>query len=672
MIKNAITNQLASIQLVSTPKIRNIFAVMATVFLFAAFMLIGMVLTTHMAGTVKAANGIFEQDGETIYPLDVAVTVDSLIKLDEGAPPLIEVKFNAIEDVYLYEHEFVFNLDKVEISEVFLPPSTPKSDEFFGDYFVHYDTSIISLQLEELPTEPFTLQVDYLACTELGYCYPPAEAVFEYDPTTGHTTVLKAGGLAGFMLDLLEPAGLETSSVDNLNQDYSEMSVSEQSRVTSILTDKSLFLILLAFFGFGLLLTFTPCVLPMIPIVSSIVIGQGSDVTKKRAFCISLSYVLGMGLTYTTIGVIAGLMGASLQLLMQTPWIIGLFAFVFVLLSLSMFGFYELALPRAWTSRVNSAIDKQSGKLLWGTFIVGCLSALVLSPCVTAPLIGALTFISQSGDAVVGGLALFAMSLGMGAPLILVATFGSQYLPKAGAWMNYVKAIFGVGLLAVAILLLERLWQGPMILALWGALAVLTAWIMGLSELFNSSTKTDDSHSSIKKSLIQAIWIVVFLWGVIMLIGAGLGNRDWQKPLASLSFNPSSSISNEVGELLKPVAINNLDELVQETNNAVANNQLTILDFYADWCLYCQIYKDRIFPSAEVQERLNEFSWLKADVTKVSQEHRALMEHFGVFAPPAIIFIDSNGNEIIEARIVGELSKEEFVMHLDNVLEFAR
>jgi thiol:disulfide interchange protein DsbD len=413
------------------------------------------------------------------------------------------------------------------------------------------------------------------------------------------------------------------------------------------------------FFGFGLLLAFTPCVFPMIPILSGIIAGQGPSITARKAFVLSLVYVLAMALTYSVAGVLAGLFGANLQAAFQNPWILGLFALVFVALALSMFGFYELQLPSSLQTRLAEISNRQAGGSLVGVAIMGLLSALIVGPCVAPPLAGALIFIGQTGNAVLGGIALFALSLGMGAPLIAIGTSAGELLPRAGAWMDAVKAVFGVAMLAVAILLLERILPPAIAMLLWSLLLIGSAVFLGaLQDL--------PPEAGGWRKLWKGLGFVLLTYGVLMLVGAASGGKDTVLPLRGLALTGASGATapHALFRHVKSAA-----DLDRELAAASATGKPVMLDFYADWCVTCKEMERYTFSDPAVVARMSRFVLLQADVTANDEQDQALMrERFGIPGPPAILFFDAQGRERQGYRVIGFMSAEEFAAHLRRAL----
>ncbi|MEM1232371.1 MAG: protein-disulfide reductase DsbD, partial [Pseudomonadota bacterium] len=448
--------------------------------------------------------------------------------------------------------------------------------------------------------------------------------------------------------------------------------VTEEQRLAGLLASGGLLGSLLIFFGGGLLLAFTPCVLPMVPILSSIIVGEAGrsegGIGRGRAFTLALAYVIGMAVTYAVLGVLVGLFGASLnvQAALQSPAVLTTFAIVFVLLSLSMFGFYELQLPQGLQTRLNDLGGRMGGGKHLSVLVMGSLSALVVSPCVSAPLAGALIYLSTTGDALLGGAALLALGFGMGVPLLLIGASGGHLLPRAGAWMNGVKAVFGVLLLAVAIWLLERVVAPQLTLALWAALAIGSAVYLGALDLSPASGWGQFRKASGAFGLI---------YGVLLLIGAASGAEDPLRPLARLSAAPASAplvaSASAAGDQTTGVwmPVDSLDDVNLQLAQAAARAEPVLLDLYADWCISCKVMERSVFPRPEVAALLGEFRLLRADVTANSPDHKALMDQFGLFGPPSMVFFSKDGSVIKEVTLQGELGAEAFAGHLALVLD---
>ncbi|MCF6322934.1 MAG: protein-disulfide reductase DsbD [Gammaproteobacteria bacterium] len=553
-------------------------------------------------------------------------------------PNTLVLRWDVAENYYLYRGRFAFKLvdtEGVELLPFRAPKGVLKEDENFGEMEVYFNEAVVTLPLKRtnLAAMPLTLSVTYQGCAEDGFCYPPITKTAEFD---------------------LSEASVSEGSVDSSTPVF----VPEHERIAQELAGDGWFLTVLSFFGIGLLLAFTPCVLPMMPILSSIIVGEGEKVTTRRAFSLSLTYVLAMSLTYTVAGVLAGMFGQNLQIMFQDPWIIGSFSLLFVVLAMSMFGFYELQMPSAIQSRLDAMSRKQSGGTLIGAGVMGFLSALIVGPCVAAPLAGILIYIGMSGDAVFGGLSLFVLSLGMGTPLLLFGTSAGKLLPKLGAWMDSIKAVFGVMLLGLAIWMLERVIPAQIAMFLWAILLIGTAVYLG------ALTRLESTASGWQK-LWKGLGLVMLIYGVIVMLGASIGGRDVLQPMHGTTLMGGGS-KTEAHLTFK--TIKSLADLESEVKNAASQNQAVMFDFYADWCVDCKIMEKRTFTDVNVHKALDNVLLLQADVTPNDEIDQELLQAFGLFGPPAILFFDTNGNEIKSHRVIGFMAAEEFAAHVNSAL----
>ncbi|MGE5153663.1 MAG: protein-disulfide reductase DsbD [Bdellovibrio bacteriovorus] len=570
-------------------------------------------------------------------------------RAEVSAPDRLELTWDIAPETYLYADKVELLLEQAPetaLGPFQLPAGEIKKDSILpdgstGDVEVFHnriDLSVPLIRGSTAPTE-VTLVAKFQGCAERGICYPPQ---------TQRVTLSLPEALAAAVL----PAARAAESV-SATAGAAEPMVSEQDQIAEVLKGGNLWLIVAAFFGFGLLLAFTPCVFPMIPILSGIIAGQGPSITTRKAFTLSVVYVLAMALTYTVAGVLAGLFGANLQAAFQNPWILSLFALVFVALALSMFGFYDLQLPSSLQSKLAELSNKQEGGTLIGVAIMGLLSALIVGPCVAPPLFGALIYISQTGDAVLGGVALFALSLGMGAPLIAIGTSAGKLLPRAGAWMDAVKAVFGVLLLAVAILLLERILPAAVAMILWGLLLICSAVYLGaLSQL--------PEGASGWRKLWKGLGVFLLIYGALMVLGAAAGGKDTIQPLRGLAVGGAGGAGTEHPAFKRIKTVADLDREL-----AAAAGKPVMLDFYADWCVSCKEMERYTFSDATVIQEMGRFVLLQADVTANDVADQALMQgRFGIPGPPAMLFFDSNGKELRNFRLVGFKPAAEFAEHL--------
>ncbi len=529
----------------------------------------------------------------------------------------IEVAFAIAKGYYLYRDKFRFAVDgeSVTLGSPVFPRGKEKNDENFGKVEVFYNSVAIRLPVERHAsgTLPLRLNVTSQGCADAGVCYPPQmQTVTLTLPDPAST-----------------PAAPPPAAVD----------ADESGKIAGILRDAGFWANLAFFFVAGLGLALTPCVLPMIPILSGIIAGQGHKASHARGFALSLAYVLGMAVTYAAAGIAAGLTGTLLSAALQNAWVLGAFALVFVVLSFSMFGFYELQLPTALQSKLSEESGHLRGGRGVGVFAMGALSALIVGPCVAAPLAGALLYIGQTGDAVLGGTALFVMALGMGAPLIAVGTAGGSLLPKTGPWMEGVKKGFGVLLLATAVWLIAPVVPPVVPMLAWAALLIVPAiYLHALDPL--------PPHARGWQRFWKGVGIVMLLTGAALLIGALAGSRDPLQPLAGL--RGQAVAAQETKLPFEPVR-----SLAELDARLAAVDRPVMLDFYADWCVSCKEMEKFTFADPAVRDKLAGFTLLKADVTANTADDKALLARFGLYGPPGIIFFDRGGREIAGLRVVG-------------------
>jgi thioredoxin:protein disulfide reductase len=597
---------------------------------------------------------IFDLSTIQAKPLSALLDTQPLGKIDDFLPPdkAFELAASLEDDeinlywqikpgYYLYRDIFAFkSLNEIELAPVILPEGQMIHDATYGDTEVYYHGVIAKLPLiNTYEQKIIALRVEYQGCAAAGLCYPPIAKIIHI-PLDGGEIIIN---------DVVEEEFVPAPS--NLAPTIE----SEQDRITRLLSSNNLWYVMLVFFGFGLLLSLTPCVFPMIPILSGIIIGQGQEVSTKRAFIMSLVYVLAMALTYTILGVLTGLLGQNLQLIFQNPWVLVGFALVFVWLALAMFGFYEIQLPSALQTKLTSTSNKLRGGTLVGVAIMGILSALIVGPCVAAPLAGALLYISHTGDAVLGGLALFSMSIGMGVPLLLIGTSAGHLLPRAGAWMNHTKYVFGVLMLAVAIWMVERILPGQIIMLFWAGLFISSAVYLGI---FDKIPPDISWLGRLQKSLA----FILLLYGVLLLLGAASGSHNPLQPLDKLvATNTKSSLTSLQFQYIKGNA---------QLEQALVNNKQNyiMLDFYADWCVSCKEMEHITFAQPQVQALMQQFVLLKTDVTANDSLDKELYQRFNIFGPPAIIFFAPSGQELTGFRLVGFMSAQQFEQHLTQIL----
>ncbi len=566
------------------------------------------------SGTGAAANDFLPVDAA--FPLEATA---------EG-PDRILVRFGTQPGYYLYRHRLSFATDTpgVTLGTASMRQGEPKTDEFFGTQEVFHDELLISLPVSRDGSRPLDmmLEVGFQGCAEAGLCYPPEKRRLAVSLPAG-TGEAVAGSRPGGAA----PAGF----------------VSEQDRLAALIRDGGLPWVLATFFGLGLLLAFTPCVLPMVPILSGIIAGGGPGITQRRAFLLSLTYVLGMAAMNTLAGIAAAAAGQQVQAAFQQPWIIIAFSALFVVLALSMFGAFTVQVPAALQTRLSEASNRQRAGTFAGVAVMGALSALIVSACVAPPLFAALAVISQTGDLVRGGGALFAMSLGMGVPLLAIGTSAGRWLPRAGGWMETVKKLFGVLMLGVAAWMLARIVPERWALLLWAVPAAAGAAVLWLA--------AGGARAAGARWAMRGAASALAVWGLALLAGVVLGGRD---PLA-----PIPQLAGEHREL-EFRRIKSLQDLEGEVASAARAGRPVMLDFYADWCVSCKEMEKYTFTDAEVQSALADAVLLQADVTANDEQDQALLKHFGIFGPPTIAFYGADGTERPAFRVVGFMKAPEF------------
>ncbi len=578
-----------------------------------------------------ASSLIFGGAADDLLPVDEAFVMNARF---DGANELV-VAWQIAPGYYLYSDKFGFEADGgLGLGNASLPPGEPHYDENFGDVEVFYDYVEATIPFSRAsPDEiPVTVRGQFQGCRENSICYPPGEQTMALVLPAASEFAVPAGG--------------------------GDVMVSEQDRLAALVLSDSWLIVLGTFYGLGLLLAFTPCVLPMVPILSGIIAGQ-DKVTATRGFALSFSYVMGMAVTYTAAGALAALAGEQIQAIFQRPWIITLFAGLFVVLALGMFGLYELQVPAAIQTRVNKLASRQKGGTFAGVAVMGALSALIVTTCVAPPLVATLAVIGQSGDVVRGAGALFALSLGMGSPLLLVGASAGKLLPHAGAWMNVVKAGFGVMMLGLAIWMMERILPGSVTLTLWALLVFLTGVFLGAFEPL-------PQDPAAPRRLAKGLGVLACLYGALMLIGATLGGENPLRPLprgALLALN-GLPVQTEQLDFVDVETVTTLDGLLAE---ARAAGRPVMVDFTAEWCVSCKEMEEYTFPDPGVVAALEPFMLLRADVTANDDNDQELLDRFNSFGPPTIAFFDRQGLEREPYKLVGYVPAEEFAAHVDRL-----
>jgi thiol:disulfide interchange protein DsbD len=554
---------------------------------------------------------------DSVLTEEQAFLVETIAMDDDS----LSTRFSIQPNIYLYKDKVQIKslTEGITIKNWSFPAAQIKDDPHFGQVEVYFNEVEIDVEINRIKTDvlKLDLQVDFQGCVDEGICYPPAMRLIEVD----------------------------LPKMKTINQASVTSNLSEQDQIQKDLEDNSWWKTILKFFGFGLLLALTPCIFPMIPILSGLIVGQG-EITRSRAFMLSLIYVLAMALAYTAAGVIAGLLGANIQAAFQKPWIIILFSSIFVLLSLSMFGYYELQLPASWQSKLSNLSNKQKSGSYIGVGIMGFLSAIIVGPCVAPPLAGAVLYISNTGDPVVGGFALFAMSLGMGVPLLMIGASAGQWMPQSGGWMNVVKAFFGIALIAMAIWFLSRIIPGPVALLLYGILALLSSVFW-----FRYAVKNGVKGKALGGLFIIKLALMVI--GALQVYGAIKGHSDPLHPLRKYDHFEFTKIKS-YDDLQKAI---------------VASDKPVLLDFYADWCVECIHMEKTTYVDSAVKIELQRFLVLKADVTAQDDLDKELMKKFKIIGPPATLFFSKDNKILPSHNFFGYKAAKEFIQHLQAIKE---
>jgi len=573
--------------------------------------------------------GIFDSSQERTTAISAS---DAIQYESQAVDGQLQVLFTLADHIYLYRDKLKLSIKDgtpykqakfVETPEIIQDPS-------FGEVAVFFNVATLMIDTSALPANTSQITMKYQGCDKaIGLCYPPQKVI----------------------LDIPTNKAVNTQAPTNQSNSISELD--NAGSIQGFLQNAGTLLVIATFLLLGIGLTFTPCVLPMVPILSSVIAGH-DNLTPRKGFMLSTSYVLGMAITFALAGVLVGVLGArfNIQIYMQQPWVLGIFAGLFVLLALSMFGFYEIRLPRFIQDPLDKLNQNQKGGGFISVFLMGGLSAIVVSPCVTAPLAGALVYISTTGDAVLGGFALFALGLGMGLPLIAIGTTGASVMPKAGMWMDQVKTFFGVLLLAVALWILGRVLPEDIYLAGWIILLGSYGVILGAFEAAESS----------KQRLVKGFALLAFALAMMLMFKLVVGNTTHPAPpvMSGASQQVTSTASDSVFKTITTQA-----QLETLLGAARTQEKIVMVDLYADWCIECKIMAKTLFADEQVKTELAKFESIKLDITEFNEFHKSYLEEKGIFGPPALLFYGLDGNIIEDAQVLGEISKEDFLQHLD-------
>jgi thiol:disulfide interchange protein DsbD len=592
-----------------------------------------------------AQQSIFDTSSTSLFSND-----DEFLKVDQAFSfnfnqqnDQLHISFNISEGYYLYRHQFKFTANNTSYSDIELPTGIDHEDEFFGVQQIYTEQLAFTVNIEQA-SEDATITVRYQGCAEKGLCYPPTKKVIVLDKVFAHN---ESNNTSAVLSALAKVGDNATAANQKTGQVTSS---SEQHKLADMLKQDSLLLTLIAFFIGGLLLSFTPCVFPMYPILTGIIVGQGKALTTKKAFTLSFFYVQGMAVTYTLLGIVVALAGAQFQAAFQHPIVLIALSILFIFLALSMFGLFNLALPASWQNKLNNLSNKQKGGSVVGVVMMGVISGLVASPCTTAPLTGALLYISQTGDVVLGASALYALSLGMGLPLLILGSSGGKLLPKAGAWMNIIKNIFGLLLLAVPIFLLERFIPEIASQALWSLLVLSAASYFYVANL-NANNR--------------GFWFGVRSLIIFLMLFFG-ANMAYQ--LVTPNHNLPVVESHTTQTVQHFTQVETLEELKAAITQANEQGKTVMLDLYADWCIACKEFEKYTFPDNKVQKALANTLLIQIDLTDTGAgKNIELMEHFNVFGLPSILFFNLQGQELDQQRITGFMEADEFSTHINTL-----
>ena len=604
-----------------------------------------------LASAIQAAlPGITSIDDDIPSAAD-AIQVNALALPEEQA---ILVSFSLYPHVYLYRHKLAFRLLDThgnllnDFADYQPPAGKPKVDEIFGDVEVYYDFVEMQLPLASVPLVDAVLEVTSQGCLEDVLCYPPRTSKLPIS-FVGDADAADAGGVTN--IPSTTPTAVPTAS----NGFIDTLSSQDANAFSSWMGQHGLGMIVLLFFVGGLLLAFTPCVFPMIPILSGIIAGAGTP-SAKKGFSLSLAYVLGVALPYTLAGMLVASFGAglNLQVLLQHPAAIITSAVVFVLLSLAMFGLYEMQLPEYLRSRLHHLGDKQQGGSLTGAAIMGTISGLVVSPCVTPILAGSLIYVAGTGDLLTGALSLFFLAFGMGVPLIIMGTGGGHLLPRAGGWMEEIKRFFGITMLGIAIWLLDRIIADSLAMGLMGFL------LAGYGVYLGAFEQVAEGASRLKRTIA----LMLTLYGMLLVVGAAGGGSDPLQPLqrtTAVSATATAPQTQDSGAWHKLVGSAALQQAMAE---AKAAGKPVLVDFYADWCVACKVLEEKTLNQPDVLAALSGYALIKADITEINDDTQKIMEQYQILGLPALVFFDANGNEVQGKRILGEMGPDKFLAHL--------
>jgi thiol:disulfide interchange protein DsbD len=554
-------------------------------------------------------------------------------------PQKLVLQWDIAPGYYLYRNKIHLTLtstNQVKIGKIILPPSITKRNDIHTDQIYKGTLKITAPLINPIHQNTLAFTIHYQGCSSHGFCYSPMEK-----------TIL---------------LNIKNRVITTIPSAISPTKQTHKNAIEQTLTDHNIFTILLSFLGLGLLLAFTPCVLPMVPILSGIIIGHRKKSPTTKTFGLSLAYVLGMAIMYAIAGMIVALIGSRIQIELQRPWIIVLFSGIFVLLALSLFGLYEFRLPSRWQNRLTMLSNHQRSGTYLGVFLMGGISSLIVSPCISPALVGVLAYIAHTGDIKLGVLSLLALGMGMGLPLLFIGASVGKFLPKAGAWMQTIEHLVGVLMLAFAIWLLAKILPGSIVLLLWSILLITSALIMG--KFAKAFTKW--------QHLRHGMSSVALIYGVILLIGAFLGNSNPLYPLENLRFAKQASLLSTPTKEAHFILLKNNAQLNQLLTKAAQEKKWVMLDFSADWCTSCVRMDRYVFTQPAIRQALVNFVWLRADITKNNSFDHSILQRFQIIAPPVLLFFSPQGNELVSERMMGEINSAELLSQLKKLKDTTR
>lgn len=591
-----------------------------------------------LSGNAFANNFGFLKSEPELMPVDQAFAFDFK---QEGNK--VTLNWVIADGYYMYRDKLKFSVNGAELGTIDLPKGKPHNDEYFGEQEVYYTYIDIPVGLKQADDNG-TLSVTFMGCAEGKLCYPPTKRDVSLKAVAANDGQIATTAAS----DATEPVAAQTNANSTANAP-----ITQQDSLSQMLSNDSLLWTLVIFFGLGIGLALTPCVFPMYPILSGIIVGQGQKLSTAKAFTLSMAYVQGMAITYSILGLVVASAGMKYQAALQHPAVLVVLAILFFVLSLSMFGLYDLKLPSRFQEKMNSISNNQKGGNLVGVFLMGVISGLVASPCTTAPLSGALVYVAQTGDLLQGFLALYVLSMGMGVPLLIIGTSGGKLLPRAGAWMNIIKTVFGFLLIAVSIVMLGRIWTGVVSDVLWSLWGIsFTGYLMHQNKLSTFNWK-----QTVRSVLLMLTLLASFSYG-------------FQAVMGHFGFNHSPVGNTATAEAEHGFKrIKSIEDLDRELAAATAAGKPVMLDLYADWCVACKEFEAITFKDAEVLARMNKIVLLQADVTKSDAVDVALLEKYHVLGLPTLLMFNEQGEPREDLRVTGFMGPKEFAAHLDHLVK---